>query len=179
MVDYPEDEVVKDAAYFDELRRAVSGTQPIALFGTSGLAVRKSIECAQDLELSKQIELATDPDSRERLRTVYFRYHISTTILSYVTEALPWLSVLIIIILVNNVTKSLPKSTAHRYEVITALLIGSAAIFLIVKFIQVILWRLGSFTIRYLNGMYTRPGAVIRASVPSHRETNNQDLQAA
>jgi hypothetical protein len=174
MVDYPEDEVVKDAGYFDELRRAVKGTQPIALFGTSGLAVHKSIECAQDLELRKQVESATDPDSRERLRTVYFRYHISTTVLSYVTEALPWLSVLIIAMLVSNVTRSLPEATTHRYEIITALIIGSAAIFMFAKAIQVILWRLGSFTIRYLNGMYTRPGTVSRASVPDHRETDKE-----
>ena len=170
MVDYPEDEVVKDAAYFNELRRAVRGTPLIALFGTSGLAVHKSIECAQDLELRKQVESATDPDRRERLRTVYSRYHIFTTALSYFTEALPWLSVLIILTLINSAIKTLPKPTTERYEIIAAVLAGSAAIFMVVKILQVILWRVGSSAIRY--GIYARLDALNMPSVPDHRETD-------
>ena len=170
MVDYPEDEVVKDAAYFDELRRAFRGTCPIALFGTSGLAVHKSIECAQDLELSKQVESATDPDRREQLRTVYSRYHIFTAALSYLTEALPWLSVLIILTLINSAIRTLPKPTTELYGAIVAVLAGSAAIFMVAKILQVILWRVGSFAIR--SGMYARLEALNMASVPDHRETD-------
>lgn len=169
MVDYPEDEVVKDAAYFNELRRAVRGTPLIALFGTSGLAVHKSIERAQDLELSKQVQSATDPDRRERLRTVYSSYHTFTTALSYFTEALPWLSVLPIPILINSAIKNLPKPTTQRYEIIAALLAISAATFMVVKIFQVILWRVGSFAIRYW--IYARLEALNMTSVPDQRET--------
>jgi hypothetical protein len=175
VMDDPEDEVVKDAAYFDELRRAVKETKTSALFGTSGLAVYKSIECLQDLELRKQVESVTDPNRRERLHVVYSRYHFSIGALQYITEALPWLSAFIIFILVKNTAESPLPWTTHRYELIAIALGKSVLIFVITKGIQFALWRMGSSAIRYVNGIHAGPGGISVTSGEDHRETDEQD----
>ena len=172
---YPENEVVKDAAYFDELRRAVKGTPLIALFGTSGLAVYKSIDSAQDLELRKQVESVTDSNSRKRLYKVSSRYHFLITALRYVTGAVPWLSVFLILDYVTNSFHYPPASTTRRIELTAAVLAISIVIFTLAKVAQVILWRLGSFTIRYLNGMYTGRRALSKTSEVNHRDTAELD----
>ena len=172
----PEDEVVKDAAYFDELRRAVKETTAIsALAGTSGLAVYKSIESLQDLELRKQVESVTDPNSRERLHIVYSRYHSLIGALWYITGALPWLSAFIISVLIGNAAKGPLPWTTHRYELIAIALGESALIFGGAKLIQFFFWRLGSSAIRYLNGIHTGPGAISITSGGDHRETDKLD----
>jgi hypothetical protein len=135
--------VLKDAEYFDEVRRAVAWTSPIALFGTSGLAAHQRIESAQDFELRKQL-------APER----YSRYHLLIEILRLVTAVIPWLSISLIPFTIMSFDLSVKDiSGVHIYALIGLILAIQSMYFLIAKFIQVAFWRLGSTAIRYWIGV--------------------------
>ena len=138
-IDYPEEPVVvKDAEYFDELRRAIAWTSPIALFGTSGLAVYQRIESAQDFELRKQLRAQ-----------VYSRYHSQIGVLRIITAVIPWLSIHLTQVFIMSLGLTAKDTSGLRvYGLIVLVLIVEIAFFLIAKFIQVVLWRLGSEAIR-------------------------------
>jgi len=159
--DYPEEHVVvKDAEYFDELRRAVSRTSPTALFGTSGLAVYQSIESAQDLELREQLPAE-----------VHKGYHSAFKRLRIATTLIPWVSLLAPIGYINPSTSALPAKGAsgpHPYEPIVALALG-VLVFIIAKFIQLPVWRIGSAAIRHKYGISSnsrRGDATSESDVP-------------
>jgi apolipoprotein N-acyltransferase len=141
---YPEEHlVVKNAEYFDEVRRAVAWTSPIALFGTSGLAVYQRIESAQDFELRAQLS-----------PKVYSRYRFQIEVLRVVTAIIPWLSILLTLISIMSLGLTAKDiSGLHVYALIAIVLIVEFLYFLTAKLIQVALWRLGSKAIRYWSGV--------------------------
>ena len=135
--------VVKDAEYFDELRKAVAWTSPLALFGTSGLAVYQRIESAQDLELDKQLSAE-----------VYSRYHSQFGILRIATAFIPLLSIPLALSSVIDLDLSAKMSSGLLiYALIAIFLVVEFLYFLIAKLIQVALWRLGSAAIRHWSGV--------------------------
>ena len=136
---HPEENlVVKDAEYFDELRRAIAWTSPIALFGTSGLAAYQRIESAQDFELRKQLRAQ-----------VYSRYHSQIVFLRILTAVIPWLSIPLTQGFIMSLGLTAKDTSGLRlYGLIVLVLIVEILFFLMAKFIQVVLWRLGSEVIR-------------------------------
>jgi hypothetical protein len=146
---YPEENlVVKDAEYFDELRRAIAWTSPIALFGTSGLAVYQRIESAQDFELREQV------NSEQLPAQTYSRYHSQIVVLRILTAVIPWLSIPLTQVYIMSLGLSAKDTSGLLvYGLIALVLIVEILFFLVAKFIQVVFWRLGSEAIRHRNGI--------------------------
>lgn len=158
MVDQAEHDVVRDAAYFNDLRRAVRWTPPTALLGTSGLAVYQRIESAQDFELQKQLESTRDSELFRKRRTTYTRYHYGIMALRIVTKALVWIFVPVIVASINSnaisnaeVSKNAP--VLGFYGLLVAIFAEGVALLIIAKIVQFIFWRIGSEVIRSVNGI--------------------------
>lgn len=134
--------VVKDAEYFNDLRKAVSWTSPTAIFGTSGLAMYRRIESAQDFELHKQLP-----------REIYSRYHFLFWSLRILTAIIPWLSLLPPAAFLSSALPLEGISETHLYELVVATLALGITAFIIAKVIQFLVWRAGSAAIRYMNGI--------------------------
>jgi len=135
-----ENDVVKDPAYFHELRRAIGWTSPIALFGTSSLAMYQQIESMQGAELQKRIESLKDDKVRVRLPSrSYSGYENRVALVRFGALGLfllTWSG------LVAQLVPLSPQLTL--YEAFGLILAAVAFSFLAGKVIQVFAWHVGS-----------------------------------
>jgi hypothetical protein len=142
-----EDEVTKDIGYFDELRRAVGWASPIALFGTSGLAMYQRIDSMQADELRKRIESVQSDKLRAQLFSgAYDNYRFRVRLVRYTAMG----SFLLLLLPLSFISSIFSGPAAHPYSYYLAvglILAAELLLFVLAKAVQVATWRIASDTV--------------------------------